>query len=379
MLVSFILGITVLSCSSAKPKADKTLHVATLPDSVSTETMNAMYEEIKTPYKYGMVLIHKDTSNMIDCPTVFRMNDTWYMTYLTFNGRGYETCLAKSADLLHWDTLGRVLPFTEEGRWDWNQAAGYPSLIDHTWGGSYALQPFEKKYWMSYFGSNSGGYEKGLLAIGMANTSTDPTQPHAWNRLESPVMETTDSNAAYWENKKLYKSSIIWDRTMKTGKPFVMYYNAVGDTSSFKSWIERIGLATSDDMIHWERYRGNPILDHGIGLTGDGVIQKIGDVYVMFYYGAFWPEGRKEAFNRFACSYDLIHWTDWTGDDLIKSSEPYDIKYAHKPCVVKWNGTVYHFYCAVNELEQRGLAVATSQDLGKSDLNFPKIHKKLKR
>ena len=89
----------------------------------------------------------------------------------------------------------------------------------------------------------------------------------------------------------------------------------------------------------------------------------------MFYYGAFW-ENRKDAFNRFACSTDLVHWTDWNGDDLIKSSEPYDEKYAHKSFVVKWKGIVYHFYCAVNNKDQRGIAVATSLDKGKSSTNF---------
>jgi len=99
----------------------------------------------------------------------------------------------------------------------------------------------------------------------------------------------------------------------------------------------------------------------------------------MFYYGAFWPEGRKDAFNRFACSYDLLHWTDWEGDDLIKPSEDFDLKYAHKPCVIEWNGIVYHFYTAVNQKEQRGLAVATSKDIGNSTIQFKEISKKLKR
>jgi hypothetical protein len=89
----------------------------------------------------------------------------------------------------------------------------------------------------------------------------------------------------------------------------------------------------------------------------------------MFYFGAFWQD-RKGAFNRFACSYDLINWTDWNGENLIQSSEPYDELYAHKSCVVKHNGVVYHFYCAVNKKDQRGIAVATSKDLGKSELNF---------
>ncbi len=73
---------------------------------------------------------------------------------------------------------------------------------------------------------------------------------------------------------------------------------------------------------------------------------------------------------RFACSYDLVSWTDWKGANLIEPSEPFDSKYAHKPFVVKWNGVVYHFYCAVNDKEQRGIAVATSNDLGNSEMTF---------
>jgi hypothetical protein len=93
----------------------------------------------------------------------------------------------------------------------------------------------------------------------------------------------------------------------------------------------------------------------------------------MFYFGAFWKPG---AFNRFAVSNDLIHWNDWKGEDLIKSSEPYDDLFAHKSFVVKHDGVVYHFYCAVNKGEQRGIAVATSKDLGKSEMNFVALEKK---
>jgi predicted GH43/DUF377 family glycosyl hydrolase len=341
--------------------------------------MQFIYEEIKTPFKYGMVLINEDTANMMDCATVFRKKGAWYMTYFVFNGKGYETWLATSQNLLDWQELGKVLPFTSRERWDGNQAAGYPSLVDITWGGTYEIDKFKNNYWMSYFGSNSEGYEKGKLAIGMACTKKNPTKPHPWKRLEAPIMNCSDKDAGVWESDKLYKSMVIRDPSQTTGKEFVMYYNAVGDTSSFNNWVERIGMATSDDLIHWERYVGNPILDHGVGLTGDAVIQKIDSVYVMFYYGAFWPIERKDAFNRFACSYDMVHWTDWTGQDLIKPSESFDIKYAHKPYVVKWQGVVYHFYTAVNEKEQRGIAVATSKDLGKSQLHFQKVDKKLKR
>lgn len=341
--------------------------------------MQQVYNEVKTPFKYGMVMIHEDTSSMIDCASIFRSDSTWYMTYLVYEGKGYETWLAKSKDLLNWQTLGTVLPYTTKESKDWNQSAGYPALIEHKWGGNYGLKAFEEKYWMSYFGSNSEGYERGKLSIGMAYTMGNPIKPHAWKRLKEPIMKTDDHDAGIWEQDKLYKSSIIWDKERLTGKQFVMYYNAVGDTSSFKNWVERIGIATSDDMVHWERYNENPVVDHEIGLTGDAVVQQMDSLYVMFYYGAFWPEGRKDAFNSFACSYDLLHWTDWEGEDLIKPSEEFDSKYAHKPCVIKWNGVVYHFYTAVNQKEQRGLAVATSKDIGKSSLNYIEISKKLKR
>lgn len=346
---------------------------------VSDTHMQEVYERIKTPHKYGMVLIHEDTSSMIDCATIFRADSNWYMTYLVYDGKGYETWLATSVNLLQWETLGTVLPYTTKESKEWNQSAGYPALIDYVWGGTYEIKSYEDKFWMSYFGSSDEGYERGKLSIGMAYTKESPYTPHDWKRLPEPVMKPEDADAGIWERDKLYKSSIIWDTAKLTGSQFVMYYNAVGDTSSFKSWIERIGIATSDDMVHWKRYERNPVLEHDIGLTGDAVIQKIDSLYVMFYYGAFWPEGRKDAFNRFACSYDLLHWTDWEGDDLIKPSEDFDLKYAHKPCVIEWNGIVYHFYTAVNQKEQRGLAVATSKDIGNSTIQFKEISKKLKR
>jgi len=339
---------------------------------VPKSVMQQVYDEVKTPYKYGLVITPEDKTKKVDCPSVFRKGKNWYMTYLVFDGRGYETWLAKSKDLLQWTTLGRIMSFSDTTEWDNNQKAGYIALQDNTWNGSYALQKFQKKYWLSYFGGRDRGYEAGPLAIGIGNTSANPAKPHEWKRSVAPVLAATDKDVRWWENKKLFKSTVIWDKNKTTGHPFVMYYNANGDSSGNKPkwrWFERIGMAVSDDMITWKRFGADPVMHHPIGITGDAVLQKINDLWVMFYFGAFW-EGRKDAFNRFACSYDLVNWTDWTGDDLIKSSEPYDEKFAHKSFVLKHKGVVYHFYCAVNNKDQRGIAVATSKDKGKSKLQF---------
>ncbi|HXO78216.1 MAG TPA: glycoside hydrolase family 2 TIM barrel-domain containing protein, partial [Puia sp.] len=197
----------------------------------------------------------------------------------------------------------------------------------------------------------------------------DPTTVHEWQRLDQPILTVKDSSVAWWDNHTMYKSWVLWDKSRLTGHPFILYYNANGDSLDKRRGSERIGMAVSDDMVHWMRPRRDPVLDHLTGITGDPYIQKMGDLYVMFYFGAFW-QGKGGAFNRFACSYDLVHWTDWTGADLICSSEPYDEVFAHKSFVINYKGTVYHFYCGVDKKGNRGIAVATSKDLGKSGLDF---------
>jgi predicted GH43/DUF377 family glycosyl hydrolase len=342
-------------------------------DSVSPKAMQAIYEEVKTPHKYGLVMVPEDDSKKMDCPTVFRKGNAWYMSYIIFDGTGYETWLAKSHNLLNWKTLGKLLSFSSDTTlWDAQQKAGYIALQDYKWDGSYEWQRYNNKYWMSYFGGNTKGYEAGLLSLGIAHSKDDPTKPHEFGRLPKPVLTSNDSDSRWWENKKIFKSTVIWDKQKTTGYPFVMYYNANGDSAANNiktRWFERIGMAVSNDMVNWTRFKDEPVMHHPVGITGDAVIQKIKDVWVMFYFGAFWAP-RKDAFNRFACSYDLVNWTDWKGDDLIKSTEEYDSKFAHKSFVVKHKGVVYHFYNAVNKKDQRGIAVATSKDLGKSKLTF---------
>ncbi|GAB3917462.1 glycosylase [Larkinella terrae] len=330
---------------------------------VPDDRMRAVFEEVKTPYKYGIVLAQPDAGRMVDSPTVFRKGTNWYMTYIIFDGKGYETWLAKSDNLLNWTTLGKLMSFTDKD-WDATQKAGYVALIDTEWGGSYEPEKYRNRYWLSYLGGSEKGYEAGRLGVGTAKTG-DLTKPVEVERLPQPVLSAVDQDARWYDNKTIYKSLVIRDKAQKTGYPFVMYYNAKGVKPDAKgSGFENIAMAVSSDMTHWKRLGQEPLITRKTGICGDAQITKMGDLYVMFYFGAFWKPG---AFERFACSYDLLNWTDWTGDDLIASSEPYDKTYAHKPWVIKWKGVVYHFYNAVGT-NGRVIAVATSKDLGKSSL-----------
>jgi len=320
---------------------------------VDAETMQRIYEQIKTPYKYGVILKGQD-GRKLDCPSVYRHGEKWYMMYIIFDGNGYETAIAESADLLDWKPLGRILRF-RKGAWDGMQAAGYIALQDYSWGGSYKLGKFDGKYWLSYLGGALKGYETDPLAVGIAWTS-DPTRPAEWNRLPKPVLSANQADARGFESLTQYKSNIIHDPDKTLGYPFVMFYNGKP-----KNGPERIGMAVSDDMKTWLRYGSEPVIDNGKGISGDPQITRIDEIWVMFYFGAFW---KPKAFDTFACSYDLVHWTKWAGPDLVAPSQPYDNKYAHKPWVVKYKGIVYHFYCAVGD-QGRVVALATSADLNR--------------
>lgn len=342
---------------------------------VSSGIMQEIYEKVKTPYKYGLVVTPQSDNEKTDSPTVFRYRHKWYMTYIVFNGktgkegRGYETWLAESDDLLAWKTKGKILSFPDSSRWDCNQKAGYVALVNPDWEGDHQVARYQGYYWMSYIGGGSKGYETPPISIGMARTVKNISKIHEWSTFAKPALTADEEDHSWWDNHVLYKSSVIHDKSKTLDHPFVMFYNAKGQKSDTARSAERIGIAVSDDMVHWQRFGQNPVLDHHTGITGDAQITKIGDVWVMFYFGAFW-KNKGGAFNRFACSFDLVNWTDWMGVDLVAPSEPFDNLYAHKSWVVNYRGIVYHFYCAVNRKDQRGIAVATSRDLGKSSLQF---------
>lgn len=351
--LSKIFVVSIIMAVCAGTFAQKTI--------VDQDTMQSIYDQVRTPYKYGVV-IEPPEGGMVDGPNVFFKDGKWYMVYfqLEVEPKGYTTHLAVSEDLLNWTPLGVIVPRGKEGTWDCAQAAGGIALCDTTWGGSCELEKYDGKYWLSYLGGSKPGYETPPLSISMAWTG-DPTEAKPWNRMEKPCLNPTDDDIRDFEGYTLFKSHIIHDKNETLAAPFVMFYNACS-----KKGGERIGMAVSDDMVHWRRFWKSHVVANQsesgkVGISGDPQITRIGDVWVMFYFGAFWKPG---AFDTFACSYDLVNWTKWEGKDLIESSEPWDKTFAHKPWVLKHDGVVYHYYCAVGD-KGRVIALATSKDMKK--------------
>ena len=127
---------------------------------------------------------------------------------------------------------------------------------------------------------------------------------------------------------------------------------------------ERIAMAVSNDMVtgnDGRRAGHRPPIS-----ISDAFITKMEELWSCFTSGHSGSQ-MLSTDSLFVRSGEL----DWEGDDLIAPSEPYDNLYAHKPCMIKHNDVVYHFYCAVNQEGERSIALATSKDLGKSTLKFP--------
>ena len=352
-----LLGLLAATLAAAE-RPPVTPFPAGKPRLVPDQIMRGIHDEVKTPHKYGVILRGTE-GELLDCPNVFRHGGRWYMMFAANRDKvGYETHLAVSDDLLHWERLGKILSFTKQG-WDAWQGDGGLALYDTAWGGSNTLGTHDGSYWLSYIGGAKQGYEPDPLAIGLARTD-HPAAIREWMRLAgNPVLSADQSDARDFEHTTLYKSSIIRDETRTLGAPFVMFYN--GKAPPYGQ--ESIGIALSDDLHTWRRLGHGPVINN-VGaapwaISGDPQLTKIGDVWVMFYFGAFW---KPNAFDTFAASYDLIHWTKWDGPHLVEPGEPWDRQFAHKPWVLKHDGVVYHFYCAVGD-QGRVIALATSKDL----------------
>ena len=329
------------------------------PHSVSETVMREVYEDLKTPIKLGKVC--KSEEVYTDSPSVYLLDGKWYMMYLTISkecaASGYSTWIAESEDLIHWECPRRVLSRSDENRWDSKQIAGYLGLPDINWNGSNVPDKINGEYIVSYLGGNADGYEPDPLYMGLAFTK-QLNNPSDYRRLPRPILSPYDADCREGEKRALFRSFIFKDNDGITGFKYVMAYNA--KDSEYK---ERIFLAVSDDAVNWQRYGDSAVLDGTLGnsnnkIVADAQVIQKGNLYIMIYFALDYGE---KAYSTFACSYDLVHWTKWHGEPLIKSEYPWENRHAHKSWIVRHNGVTYNYYCAVNSNNERFIALAVSQ------------------
>lgn len=302
-----------------------------------------------TPYKLGRPIITPSgldgTFNKygVDCPFVFYHNDMFYMMFVGFDGLGYQTALAVSKDLVNWEIKKVILPRDENRRWDGVSIAGTWIIKNDNLFELPTLKKINGRYWLVYHSYPGYGYEEGPAEIGLAWSEDDELLE--WHRLDKPILSWKDGSD--WEKGGLYKACIVEDNGT-----YYMFYNA--KNSSKGPWIEQIGLAVSKDLVHWERYSGNPVLkvtenSWDSRFVSDPYVAKDNDKWVMFYYGY----NHKNAQDGIAFSKDLFNWIKYGKPILTNGSEgDIDEIHAHKPAVIYHNNRLYHFYCAVRRYKE---------------------------
>jgi len=292
-----------------------------------------------------------------DVPTVYQLpgSDKWYMSFIAFNGKGYNSFVAQSDDLLHWSDYRLAMGFGPKGEFDHGgRVLGAYLYESYDIKAPRLLKKKDGKFW-SLYGCypRQGGYELRPGYEGVA-VSDDGL---SWRRAkDSPILSVHDDDRGEWEQSCIYQPWLVEHE----GRYF-NFYNAA------KGGFEQLGAAFSTDLLNWSRHKGNPVVANRPGgydarFAADGKVFRDGDHWTMFYFGV----GRGGAHIMIAFSRDLLHWTAHPEPLYKAGGNPsgLDKRYAHKISLL-WNPTNetwYMYYCAVGN-KGRGIGLITSKPL----------------
>jgi predicted GH43/DUF377 family glycosyl hydrolase len=324
-------------------------------------------QSLETPYKYGKLILSADAgafdSKSVDCPFVFEHEGRFYMTYIGYDGTGYQTGLASSKNLVSWEKLGCILrrdPKSEVTRY--NIALNW-ILRENDVRSPGKLKKTHGRHLGVYHAYPGAGLEMGPAVIGLCWGE----DLFHWE-VEPPCLRPEDG--ADWERGGLYKPCLVEQEGI-----FHLFYNAKNKplpANKGGGWREQTGVATSKDLKSWTRYAENPILRNGSRgswddrFASDPCVVRYEEGWAFFYYGLSSSDGK--ARDLLAIGRDLYH--PVKTDSILVDAGPQgsvDEDYAHKPSVVTYKGDLYHFYCAVSGKwpnEIRGISVARSRPWG---------------
>jgi predicted GH43/DUF377 family glycosyl hydrolase len=323
---------------------------------------------LTTPYKLGRLVLGGSKlsgefdEKSVDCPFVFRGEDRFYLTFVGYDGTGYETGLASSNDLIHWKREGCILHRDPQSNVTRYNIAMTWILRANDIASPGKLIKVDGRYLGAWHAYPNAGYEAGPAVIGLC-----------WSRdllhweVDPPCMHPADADTGTWEQGGLYKPCIVRQDGM-----YYIFYNAKTrptDVNGRVNWFEQTGVAMSRDLKKWKRYSGNPIIRNGAGdawdshFASDPCVLKYKNEWAFFYFSLSNKDGK--ARELLAVSKDMTSPIK-TNSILIDPGPPgtVDDDYAHKPSLITHEGVLYHFYCAVSgkwPKDIRGISLARSK------------------
>lgn len=164
------------------------------------------------------------------------------MTFVAFDGIGYQTGLASSRDLVNWKKEGCILKRDpSSSTLKYNVAMNW-ILRENGLYSPGEVQQVDGYYLGAYHAYPNAGLEQGAAVIGLCRSK----DLRNWI-VDPPCLRPEDGAA--WEQGGLYKPCVLRHQ----GKYYI-FYNAKNHTE--RSWREQTGVAISADLKTWTRYPG---------------------------------------------------------------------------------------------------------------------------
>ena len=293
-----------------------------------------------------------------DVPCVYQLPgqpDKWFMSFIGFNGKGYNSFVAESTNLVTWTRPRLAMGFGPTNTFDFGGCViGAFLYQSYDLKAPRVLKPRDGKYWTLYgCYPHQGGYEMRPGYEGVACSEDGLT----WRRAkDQPTLAVQDADCGTWEQDCIYQPWLVEHE----GR-FFDFYNAA------HAGNEQTGLAFSDNLLDWKRHPANPVVRNrpdgfDEGFASDPKVFRDGDHWTMFYFGV----GRGGAHIMVAFSRDLLNWASHPEPLYKAGGNPsgLDTQYAHKISLVynPKNETFYLYYCACGN-RGRGIGLITSKPL----------------
>lgn len=246
-----------------------------------------------------------DSSDALN-PSVVRFGGEFLNLYSGFDGRTWHTGLARSADGFVWQKAGKVLspdPATWEG--------GYIAA-----NGSALVRAGRVWYWYQ---------SRSPARIGLA-TSPDARQ---WRKEPDSVLGLGPIGS--WDEMGVGDPSVI-----EAGASLYLFYVGMD-----RARRQRLGVARSEDGVHWTKLLANPILE--IGPDGAFDENGLGEPAVWASNGRYWMlyTGRDRHENRrigLAESANGVSWVRSARAPVLSGEQAWDGKVVCDPTVAPGTG-----------------------------------------
>jgi predicted GH43/DUF377 family glycosyl hydrolase len=257
-------------------------------------------------------------------PIFTKYNEEYYITYTGKKlGRGvqHQIGFAKSKDLKKWEKVKNNPIFTESKKgWD-------DDFVAHGY-----IYKEKNIFYMYYDGSKKGDW---LEEIGLAK-STDLLH---WERYEkNPVFKL---GKHWWEKRHVSRCCIF-----KEKDTYYMFY-----AGNDGKW-ERVGIAAGKSLTSFKRLSKDPVLSTGekgdwdeISISDPRVLKYKGQ-YLMFYSGI---DAKGNERTGLAISKDLLHWEKYDKNPILNiSKEGWDSASSSRSDIQVIKEKIYIFYSGRN-------------------------------